>query len=48
MKLLWSHDSSSGFGGLTQVDLSHFLCLFLIDFFSISSYNIGLIKNYVS
>jgi len=45
MGLSWSHDLSHEFDGLTYV---FFLIFFLVIFFLISSFKIGLIKNYVS
>jgi hypothetical protein len=45
IKLFRSHDSGCRFGRLTQVDSNNFFGLFLIDFFLISSINIGFIKN---
>jgi len=47
MNLSWSHDLDGGFNILIWIDLSCFFIIFLIDFFSISSFNVGLVRNWL-
>jgi hypothetical protein len=47
MNLSWSHDLDDGFNILIWIDLSCFFIIFLIDFFSISSFNVGLVRNWL-